>query len=324
MRLLFTEENIREIINMKEKLIKMDNNNNNIVIKETEERNEKKKRILKKKKKKKKTKKKKNNNLKNSFSKLKLSNKDHNFVNHSKYKIVKNNTQTHNNNIFYDYELNGFSYKKAKQYDKRNFVSYYMSLIKAKHILIFTFFPKKDYNSIIIKIDLLFISFSIYYFINSLFFDESTIHQIYEDGGIYNFIYLIPYISYSFIISYILSTIIKYIFLSERNIYQIKKEKKLEIAYNKTEKVKKRLIIKYICFFCLSPLIIGFFWYKLSSFGAVYQNTQYYIIINTLISFGLELLYPFIINLIPTFLRISSLKSNNECIYKISKIIQLL
>ena len=168
-------------------------------------------------------------------------------------------------------------------------------------------------------------SFSIYYFVNCLFFNESIIHKIYEDGGIYDFMYLIPYISYSFVISYILSTIIKYIFLSERNIMQIKKEPKFKIAYYKMEKVKKCLIIKYICFFILSPLIISFFWYKLSSFGAVYQNTQKYVIINTLISFGLELLYTFIINIIPSFLRILSLRNNNkECIYKISKIIQYL
>ena len=71
----------------------------------------------------------------------------------------------------------------------------------------------------IIKIDLLFLSLSFYYFINTLFFDENTLHKIYEDRGIYNFIFLVPHISYSFFISYILSLISKYRFLSEINLY---------------------------------------------------------------------------------------------------------
>ena len=167
--------------------------------------------------------------------------------------------------------------------------------------------------------------FSIYYFINTLFFDEKTIHKIYEDEGLYNFIYLIPYISYSFIISHTLNTIIKYIFLSERDMYKIKIEKSLEKMYDRIDKVKKCLIIKYICYFILSILFLLFFWYYLSSFGAVYQNTQIYLIKNTLISFGFSLFYPFVINLLPGMLRKCSMKGNkSECLYKTSKFIHII
>ena len=198
-------------------------------------------------------------------------------------------------------------------------------LIKNKTYFTFFIFPINDYNSIIIKVDLFFLTFAIYFFINSLFFNKTTIHKIYEDAGIYNFIYLVPYILYSFIISHTLNTIIKYIFLSERNISQIKKVVSLEMLYTTMEKVKKCIVIKYITFFCSSTLIVLFFWYYLSSFGAVYQNTQIYLIKNLLFSFGVEFIYPFIINLIPAFLRIISLKnSNRELLYKISKIIQII
>ena len=166
-------------------------------------------------------------------------------------------------------------------------------------------------------------SFSFYYFVNSLFFDEKTIHQIYEDKGIYNFIYLVPYILYSFIISHKLSFIIKYIFLSDRNLYEIKNQKTYRKASDKASDVKRCLIIKYICFFVLSYIFLSFFWYYLSSFGAVYQNTQIYIIENTLISFSFSFIYPFVINTVPSLLRIYSLKeSNRELTYKISKYIQ--
>ena len=83
------------------------------------------------------------------------------------------------------------------------------------------------------------------------------------------------------------------------------------------------LIIKYICFYIFGTLFLLFLWYYLSSFGAVYRNTQIYLIKNTLISIGFSLVYPFVINLIPAMIRNYSLKhSNREIIYKIGKIIQ--
>jgi len=219
--------------------------------------------------------------------------------------------------------MNTLSYIDAIKYDKRSYIDYYISLIKTKHPLIFSFIPIKDYNSIIIKIDLFFLSFAIYCFINALFLDEKTIHKIYTDKGIYDFIYLIPHILYSFIIAHTLMVIIKYLSLSERNILEIKKEKIIDIAYDKISKVKKCIIIKYICFFSSSLLFLIFFWYYLSSFGAVYQNTQIYLIKNILISFGFSLGYPFIINLFPGILRNYALSgSNRQIIYKISKFIQ--
>ena len=224
-----------------------------------------------------------------------------------------------------DYELNNFSYNEALKYDNRTFIKYYISLIRTKHPLIFSFFPINSYNSILIRITLFFISFSIYYFINAIFFNESTIHKIYEEKGKYNFIYLLPHISLSFLISHILSSIIKYIFLSERNICQLKKEKNADKAIDKQDNILRCLKIKYICFFVLGFIFLLFLWYYLSSFGAVYQNSQLYLFRNTIISFALSFIYPFIINLLPGIFRIFSLKKNyRKYMYNISKIIQLI
>ena len=60
-------------------------------------------------------------------------------------------------------------------------------------------------------------------------------------------------------------------------------------------------------------------------FCAVYRNTQKYLLCDTIISFGLGLLYPFGLYLIPGFLRINSIKNKNKkCLYKISKYAQSL
>ena len=62
-------------------------------------------------------------------------------------------------------------------------------------------------------------------------------------------------------------------------------------------------------------------------FGAVYKNTQYQLIKDTLISFGLSLVYPFGINLIPGIFRIpalSNIKKNKNSLYKFSKFLQII
>ena len=252
-----------------------------------------------------------------------LNNNEKNKKNNKNQKSKEKNKKNINN--YDDFELNSFSYENAILYDKRAGCTYYFSLIKYKHPIIFYLCILNDYNSIIIKMDLFCLSLSFYYFINTLFFDESTIHKIYEDEGIYNFIYLAPFISYSFIISHTLSLIVKYVFLSERNLYEIKKEKNIEKVEDKMGKAKKRIIIKYITFFSLGLIFLLFFWYYLSSFGAVYQNTQVYIIINTSICLGISILYPFIINILPAIFRICSLSNKKRrCIYKISKILQFI
>ena len=314
------EDDIKEIIEIKNE----NNIKNNLDIKETIDIGNKEKTNKKKKKMKNKRKKIKLNLSKENTIKLSLNNNSKTFS-----KLQLKNTINFGNNKktlnFNDYEYNSLSYKEAIKYDKRSFIKYYISLIKVKHPFIFSFCPIKDYNSLIIKIDLFFLSFSIYCFINCLFFDEKIIHKIYLDEGTYNFKYLIPYISYSFIISHTLITVIKYFSLSERNIGEIAKQKSLDKASDKAYQVKKCIRIKYICFFCLCILFLIFFWYYLSSFGAVYQNTQIYLIKNILISFSFSLIYPFIINIFPVILRIYSLKeSNGECIFKFSKIIHFI
>ena len=66
-------------------------------------------------------------NLSNNFDyELKIKNKKKN-----DFKIVNN---------YNDEELNSLDYNNAKKYDKRKYFQYYLSLIKTKHLLLFTFF----------------------------------------------------------------------------------------------------------------------------------------------------------------------------------------
>ena len=61
-------------------------------------------------------------------------------------------------------------------------------------------------------------------------------------------------------------------------------------------------------------------------FGVIYKNTQIHLLKDTLISFGLSLIYPFFINLLPGLFRIPALsnsKRNRKCLYLFSKLLQL-
>ena len=222
-------------------------------------------------------------------------------------------------------ELNSFPYKKALIYDKRTFRQTYFYLLLIKQPILFSFYPNDDYNLTIIKISLFFLSLDIYLVVNAFFFSKSKIHQIYEDGGNYNFSYFFPQIIYSFFISFIVINFIKYFSLSENNILEIKNEENIKIKNDKIEKVRKCLIIKYLLFYIISLVFIIIFFYYLSSFCAVYKNTQVFVVKNTLISFLIFLLFPMLFAIMPCCLRIFSLKNNNnEGIYKFSNYLQLL
>ena len=197
-------------------------------------------------------KKKKNNNSIRNFQNLAtyIVNNNYNKTNRNKgnkKKKLNLNLMKDNARIEFNiFELNSLSYKNAILHDKRTCLNYYISLLTIKHPILFSFCPINDYNSIIIKLCITGLSFSIYYAINFAFFNDKTIHKIYTDKGKYDFIYFIPKISISFVCSYIISLIIKYIFLSERNLLQIRRQNNVAYAELKASKEKKNLIIKYI------------------------------------------------------------------------------
>ena len=135
-------------------------------------------------------------------------------VNHKNSNIINNSngSKTKLNNInknYNDFELNTLNYKEALEIDKRTYFQYYISLLKTKHVFIFTFITRNDYNSFVIKICLFFFGFALYLTVNVLFFTDSTMHKIYEDKGKFNFVYQIPQIIYSTIISSIINFIIR-------------------------------------------------------------------------------------------------------------------
>ena len=225
-----------------------------------------------------------------------------------------------------DEELNTLEYEKAIELDKRTYFQYYYSLLKKKQLILFTFLPTNDYNVMSLKISLFIVSFSLYFTINAFFFNDSAMHKIYKENGIFNILQQIPQIFYSSIIPSIINMLLKTLSLSEKDVIKLKKEEDYQKLVKESKKVERIIIIKIIIFFIISLLFMLFFWYFISCFCAVYNNTQIILIKDTLISFAMSMAYPFGLNLIPGFFRIPALKSqkkDEKCLYKISQYIAL-
>ena len=226
-----------------------------------------------------------------------------------------------------DEELNDLNYNLALRIDKRNYCQYYYSLLKTKHDIFFTFCYNTDYNFKIIKIDLLLFNFALEFTINAFFFTDDTMHKIYEDKGDFDFLYQLPPIIYSSIISKVFNYVLKILALSQDIILNLKNVR-MNIDINKRIiRFNYQIKIKLILYFILSSIFLIFFWYYISMFCAIYSNTQIHLIKDTLISLIFSLSIPFIINLLPGIFRIPSLsniKGNRKILYVISKILQMI
>ena len=236
----------------------------------------------------------------------------------------KNNKS--DNNKYIDEEINGFSFDLAIKYDKRTFCLYYVSLIKTQHSLICAFFNNNDYNLGIIKINLFFIGFTIEYAINALFYNDDTMHKIYESKGDFDLETQLPIAIYSTIISMILNYPLNFLALSNDAIINFKQDNTKINLLKKLKELIKILTIKFTLYFIISFLFLIFFWYYISMFGVIYRNTQLNLLKDTLISIGLSLFIPFLYYLLPGLFRITALSNKHkkrECLYNFSKFFQL-
>ena len=223
-----------------------------------------------------------------------------------------------------DVELNDLDYNSAIKIDQRTYLEYYFSLLRTKHFLFFSFWPTFDYNSRTLKIFLFFFSFTLSFMINALFFNDDTMHKIYEEKGAFNFIYNIPQIVLSSIISGIIKVIIQSLALTNSNFINLKLKTDKNIAIKKQE-ILKSIKIKFVFYFIISFTLLIIFWLYLSCFCAVYKNTQMHLIKDTVLSFGTSMLTPLVIYIFPGIFRFIALKEKKkEYMFKFSKLLQML
>ncbi len=226
-----------------------------------------------------------------------------------------------------DFELNNLEYVEAIELDKRPFSQVYWAILMREHIILFTFFSCNDYNLFYIKITRFVFLLCTDMAMNAFFFSDDSMHKVYINYGKYDFIQQIPQILYSSIISHVIEIILCYFSLTDKHIYEIKgfanKLKDKETVL----KILRCIKLKLFGFFMFTFLLFLFYWYFISAFCAVYQNTQGIFIKDSLSSFATSLVDPFCIYVFTAFLRVIALKDVSKkrfsIIYKISDLIPI-
>ena len=246
---------------------------------------------------------------------------------------INNTNIQHNNNINQNsFDLNTknekYNYEEKNDIEIKNgtFCYTYVSFIKKKQLIYSNFFLEDEYNLIIIKICLFLFALCSDYAINALFYNDSTMHKLYEDKGEFNISYRLRNSLFSFGFSYLLSKFISYWTLSEEKNIKKDIENNNDKNNGRINKLPLKYKIKFLLFFIFLILFHLVFWYYLSSFCAIYKNTQRPLLENTVISILISLfIYPYIIGLIlcPIIYNCPS-RGNNKCINLIYDILTIL
>ena len=258
---------------------------------------------------------------------LKSDNKEIQKLNNEKKINLNNNTNLDNKETNQEvekldnYELNNLQYDMAIKLDKREFLDIYWSILKREHIIIFTFFIRNDYNIIYIKFARFIFLLCTDMALNVFFFADETMHKMFLDYGKYNFLQQIPQIIYSKIISQLIEVFLCYLSMTDKYFYLIKKIGK--DSPDKILSILKCMKIKLLFFYLFTSIMFLFYWYTITCFCAVYENTQITFIKDSLSSFALGLLYPFALYTFPVGLRLIALRASSKlsCLYFISDII---
>ena len=225
------------------------------------------------------------------------------------------------------YELNNLEYDEACELDNRGFCKTYWSVLLREHLVLFTFFTCYDYNLFYIKIERFFVLICTQMTINGLFFIHESMHRKYTQGEDLNFIEKIPQLLFTLIGAHIIEVILCFFSMTDVHVYEIKSLPKEEKNSEKLLKIMDRMKRKLVWFFFITFLLFLFYWYFISAFCAVYQNTQIIFLRDSGISILTSFLDPFVIYGVTTILRLISLslccKKKLGCIYKLSDIIPI-
>ena len=190
----------------------------------------------------------------------------------------------------------------------------------------FTFCSENDFNLIYVKFARFAFEICTNIAMNALFFSDESMHKIYLNYGKYDFVNQLSQIIYSTFVSQIIEIILCFLGLTDKHLYNIKKLIKSKNSKDKIKILKtfQCIKIKLAFFIFFTFLFFTFFWYAVSCFCSVYENTQIIFIKDCLFSLMFNSLYPFIIYLFPASLRICAIKDKKGrlgCVYQLSDII---
>ena len=255
------------------------------------------------------------------------------------------------NEQYDDYELNNMEYIDASNNDKRSCLRTYWSVLKRENYIFITFISCNDYNLFYVKIERFFVILCTEMTMNGLFFVHETMHRKYTENEDFTFVQKLPQFIFTILVTDFIEVLLCYLSMTDKAVYDIKdlvrdektKIKKLEKKENEEKKKAKEnskkevgekimdilecMKRKLVGFFVVTFLLFLFYWYFISAFCAVYQNTQVIFLRDCGISLLTSLFESLIIYGATTILRTISLlaccRKKLGCVYKLSDLIPI-
>ena len=257
--------------------------------------------------------------------------------------LMKNNEKIYNsaeknigNNLtegtdlsqLYEYEneeLNELTFDKAIKLDKRCCCTYYGSILVTSHVILNVFGRPNDYNLFSVKLGLLFMTFPINLTFNIFFFTSKSIKLNYTKvmDNISTIWDNMQKAIYSSILSNFLLIILKFLCLTHDSIRSLRKIKDVNYAQKKSICILRCCKFRIFLFYILSFAFLIVFGSYVTCFCGVYENTQISLIKSTFISWGISLIYPFLLCIITSLFRSCSLKCKSSTLYCIKQFLQL-
>ena len=235
------------------------------------------------------------------------------------------------------YILDNYDYDTALKYEKRSIGRIYYICLLSKTNILNTFYFKSNLETQAIRLTLFIFNYSCDCCLNALFYLNQKISDKYHYEG--NSLYTFTLINnstitiFSTFLGFLLVLLLGLLTNSKDEIKDIFKKEEKKLRKNKRYKVNKtrkkiinnRLIsifkilkIKIGFYILIESLFMLFFFYYITAFCGVYQNTQISWVLDCIascfISFIYEILYSFVISI----LYITSLKFKLRSLYNIS------
>ena len=241
-------------------------------------------------------------------------------------KELKENKQKNLDN----FELNNLGFEDACNLDKRSCLKTYWSILLREHIALLTILARNDYNLFNVKIERFLITFCVDSTMNGLFFVHESMQRKYRENKDMTFAEKLPQFLFTILVSHALEVLLCFLGMTDVHVYEIKalptqEKKKGEKVMEILSKIKRKLT----AFYSVTFILFLFFWYFISAFCAVYQNTQTIFLRDSIISFAISLIDPFFIYGLTSLLRWISLfivcRKNccGGCLYKLSNLIPI-
>ena len=220
------------------------------------------------------------------------------------------------------YDLQDIDYEEAILYDKRSYLKIYWGFLVDSQIILGTFCTDNNLDLFVIKLSFLICNFQISFFLNALFYTDEYISDAYHNDGVLDFFSGLPKSVYSFIVTLIITSLLRMLSSSKSELMKLIKEKRklnnyINLIRLKIKKLAKKLVIYFIVVFILSL----FFLYYVMSFCAVYRYSQNYWFYGCLESFVIDYLFAIGICIFLGFFRCISIKKHIKCFYILANII---